>query len=154
VTARRVAVIGGGWAGISAAIEATSLGAKVTLFEMAPQLGGRARSVDVEGLALDNGQHILIGAYVETLRMMRTVGVDIEAAFLRTPLRLLDTAGHGLQLPGGPPVLAFARLRPCSALRVSLRSLARRVVGQIAASLGWPTEEPFGETQVNRLSLS
>jgi squalene-associated FAD-dependent desaturase len=109
VSARRVAVIGGGWAGLSAAIEATVLGAHVTLFEMAPQLGGRARSVDIDGMIFDNGQHILIGAYVETLRMMRTVGVDVGAAFLRTPLRLVDAAGDGLQLPSGPPMLAFAR---------------------------------------------
>lgn len=107
--ARRIAVIGGGWAGISAAIEATSLGAQVSLFEMAPQLGGRARSIQIDGLALDNGQHILIGAYVETLRMMRIVGVDVDAAFLRTPLKLVDAGGHGLQLPSGHPVLAFAQ---------------------------------------------
>jgi len=72
VTARRVAVIGGGWAGLAAAIEATSLGAAVSLFEMAPQLGGRARSVESDGLMLDNGQHIMIGAYVQTLRLMHS----------------------------------------------------------------------------------
>jgi len=109
VTARRVAVIGGGWAGLAAAIEATSLGARVSLFEMAPQLGGRARSVESDSLVLDNGQHIMIGAYVETLRMMRMVGVDIDAAFLRSPLRLLDAQGHGLALPAGQPMIAFAR---------------------------------------------
>jgi squalene-associated FAD-dependent desaturase len=109
VTARRVAVIGGGWAGLAAAVEATSLGARVSLFEMAPQLGGRARSVESDTLTLDNGQHIMIGAYVETLRMMRTVGVDIDAAFLRTPLRLVDASGHGLVLPPGPAMIAFLR---------------------------------------------
>lgn len=109
MAARRVAVIGGGWAGISAAIEATLLGAGVTLLEMAPQLGGRARSVEIDGMTLDNGQHILIGAYVETLRMMRTVGVDIGTAFVQTPLRLVNAAGHGLKLPSGHPVVAFAR---------------------------------------------
>ncbi len=109
MTARRVAVIGGGWAGLAAAVEATSLGACVSLFEMAPQLGGRARSVASDDLTLDNGQHIMIGAYVETLRMMRIVGVDIDAAFLRTPLRLVDASGHGLVLPSGPPMIAFVR---------------------------------------------
>lgn len=107
--AGRVAIIGGGWAGLAAAVEATSQGAQVTLFEMAPQLGGRARSVVSDDITLDNGQHILIGAYVETLRIMRTVGVDIGEAFVRTPLRLVDAAGHGLVLPPGPPMLAFAR---------------------------------------------
>jgi len=109
VLTRRVAVIGGGWAGLSAAIEATLAGAKVTLFEMAPQLGGRARSVEIDGIVLDNGQHILIGAYIETLRMMRTVGVDVESALLRLPLTLVDPAGRGLRLPSGPPMLAFVR---------------------------------------------
>jgi hydroxysqualene dehydroxylase len=61
--ARRVAVIGAGWAGLAAAVEATQRGNVVTLFEMAPQVGGRAREVMWGGTALDNGQHILIGAY-------------------------------------------------------------------------------------------
>ena len=109
MTTPRIAVIGGGWAGIAAALEATLRGHAVTLFEMAPQLGGRARAVDAAGLTLDNGQHILIGAYTETLRLMRAVGVDVDAALLRTPLRVVDPQGLGLQLPVGPPLLAFAR---------------------------------------------
>ena len=55
----RLAVIGGGWAGCAAAVQAVDEGHEVTLFEMAGQLGGRARRVDVEGFPLDNGQHIL-----------------------------------------------------------------------------------------------
>ena len=106
-SARRVAVIGGGWAGTAAAIEATGRGHRVTLFEMAAQLGGRARKVDIDGLAVDNGQHILIGAYTQTLAMMRRVGVDPEAALLRLPLRLVRPDGRGLVLPPGTPRLAF-----------------------------------------------
>jgi NADPH-dependent 2,4-dienoyl-CoA reductase/sulfur reductase-like enzyme len=49
----RVAVVGGGWAGLAAAMEATLRGHAVTLYEMAPQLGGRARRVDIDGLMLD-----------------------------------------------------------------------------------------------------
>jgi len=109
MSGKRVAVVGGGWAGLAAAVEATLRGHAVTLFEMAPQLGGRARSVDIDGLSLDNGQHILIGAYRETLRLMRTVGVDLDEAFVRTPLRLTMPDGHGLHLPSGPPMLAFGR---------------------------------------------
>ncbi|MEO6032609.1 MAG: hydroxysqualene dehydroxylase HpnE [Burkholderiaceae bacterium] len=105
----RTAVVGGGWAGLAAAVEATRLGQSVTLFEMASRLGGRARSVDVAGLALDNGQHILIGAYVETLALMRRVGVDLEAALLRSPLRLVDAHGVGLRLDAGAPSHAFMR---------------------------------------------
>jgi hypothetical protein len=65
--------------------------------------------VNAGDLALDNGQHILIGAYTETLRLMRLVGVDPAQAFVRTPLRLRDPQGLGLSLPPGPPMLAFVR---------------------------------------------
>ena len=68
MAARQVAVVGAGWAGLAAAVEATRAGARVTLFEMAPAAGGRARDVVSHGGVLDNGQHICIGAYVETLR--------------------------------------------------------------------------------------
>ena len=115
---RRVAIIGGGWAGLAAAVEAVQRGHAVTVFEMAAQLGGRARRVDIKAgdattgdavWALDNGQHILIGAYTETLRLMRLVGADPQQAFLRTPLRLMGPTGGGLSLPPGAPALAFAR---------------------------------------------
>lgn len=106
---RRLAVIGAGWAGLAAAVEAVQAGWSVTLFETAEQPGGRAREVPSDGLVLDNGQHILIGAYVETLRLMRAVGVDAERALLRTPLRLTEPDGRGLHLPPGSPLIAFAR---------------------------------------------
>ena len=108
---RRIAIVGGGWAGLAAAIGATARGDAVTLHEMAPTLGGRARRLpqELDGLALDNGQHILIGAYAETLRLMRLVGVDVDRALLRMPLTLLDARGHGLRLPPGRPLPAFVR---------------------------------------------
>lgn len=105
----RVGIVGAGWAGLACAVEAVSLGHEVQLFEMAAQPGGRARSIDAGGLALDNGQHILIGAYRDTLASMRRVGVDVDAAFLRLPLALLKPDGRGLRLPGGAPVPAFVR---------------------------------------------
>jgi len=105
---RRVAIIGAGWAGLAAAIEATQRGHLVTLFEMAAQPGGRAREVRWDGTVLDNGQHILIGAYTETLRLMRTVGVDVAQALVRTPLRITYPEGAGLHLPAGAPAIAFA----------------------------------------------
>ena len=108
MASRRVAVVGGGWAGLAAAVEATQRGHEVTLFEMAAHLGGRARGVEIDGLMLDNGQHILIGAYTETLRLMRTVGVDLDAMLLRTPLRFIDAQGLGLSLNPGAPVPQFA----------------------------------------------
>ena len=85
----KIAVIGGGWAGLAAAVHATQQQHEVTLYEMAPELGGRARSLQLpNGLTLDNGQHILIGAYTQTLQLLETVGVNIEQAFHRTPFSL------------------------------------------------------------------
>ena len=106
---RRIAVIGAGWAGLAAAVECAAKGAQVTLFEMAPMAGGRARDVAGSDAGLDNGQHICIGAYGETLRLLAQVGVDESVAFLRLPLRLVDADGRGLRLPAGAPMPAFAR---------------------------------------------
>ena len=127
---KRVAIVGGGWAGLAAAVEATRLGHAVTLFEMAPQLGGRSRSVGSTGL--DNGQHILIGAYTETLALLRSVGVDVDAAFLRTPLRISYPDGTGLHLGAGAPALAFVR---AVLTRRGWPWRARR--GLLMAAAGW-----------------
>ena len=70
----QVAVIGGGYAGFAAAVTLARGGARVTLFEASRTLGGRARVVEKDGYRVDNGQHILLGAYAETLRMLRLVG--------------------------------------------------------------------------------
>jgi hydroxysqualene dehydroxylase len=105
----KVAVVGAGWAGLAAAVRATQAGHAVCLYDMAGEVGGRARAVDVQGLALDNGQHILIGAYVRTLHLMQTVGADLPTLLHRQPLELRYPDGRGLRLPAGPAWLAFAR---------------------------------------------
>lgn len=104
----RIAVIGGGWAGIAAAVTAVQAGITPQLFEMSPQLGGRARSL-AGGTGRDNGQHILIGAYTETLNLMRELGLAPEQVLRRLPLTLCYPDGEGLALPGGHPGLAFMR---------------------------------------------
>ena len=88
-----VAIIGAGWAGCAAAVELSRRGAKVTLFEAARTLGGRARRVDHQGTTLDNGQHILLGAYRDTLHLMQTVGLRPSEALLRLPLQMRYPAG-------------------------------------------------------------
>jgi len=107
----QLTVVGGGWAGLAAAVAACEQGHQVRLLELAPHLGGRARSLmDADPRQrLDNGQHILIGAYRATLALMRRVGVDPTEAFLRTPLTLLDANGRGLRLPPGPAIPSFVR---------------------------------------------
>ena len=97
-------IVGAGWAGLSAAVAATKAGWHVHLHEAAPQAGGRARRLPSHAQRphLDNGQHILIGAYRDTLALMRTVGVDLDTAFTRIPLDLRLPNGHGLHLPDWP----------------------------------------------------
>ena len=73
----RVAVLGGGWAGCAAAVTLAAAGVAITLFEQAKTLGGRARRVSFGTLSLDNGQHLLIGAYDRTLEFLTLVhGAD------------------------------------------------------------------------------
>jgi len=81
-----VAVIGGGYAGMAAAVTLAERQKPVTVFEASRTLGGRARRVEHRDLALDNGLHILVGACSETLRLMRLVGADPERLLLRLPL--------------------------------------------------------------------
>ena len=101
-TRKHVAVVGAGWAGLAAAVQATDLGHRVALFDMAAQAGGRARSVPVPHTAeLDNGQHILIGAYRETLRLMRLVDQEPQRVLERRPLELTYPDGSGLRMPQG-----------------------------------------------------
>ena len=98
----KIAVIGAGWAGLACAVEATRAGHAVTLYEAARIPGGRARRIEDGDLTLDNGQHILIGAYRATLQLMRDVGVDPDAVLLRMPLSLRFADGGGLALPRLP----------------------------------------------------
>jgi hydroxysqualene dehydroxylase len=109
VKGKSVAIVGAGWAGLAAAVRAVEAGHRVAVFEMAPRAGGRARSFEHGGVMLDNGQHILIGAYTQTLALMRTVGADPDVLLQRRPLALRDAQGRGLQLPPGPAVPAFVR---------------------------------------------
>ncbi len=87
-----VGIIGGGLAGLAAAATLAEKGIQTTVFEAGSQLGGRARNVAVEFnsqvVQLDNGQHILLGAYHETLKLLKKIGVDEQDALLRLPLTL------------------------------------------------------------------
>jgi squalene-associated FAD-dependent desaturase len=129
-TPKTAAVIGGGWAGCSAAVALAQAGYKVTLFEAARTLGGRARAVDVHGKHVDNGQHILLGAYSETLRLLRVVGIDPATALLNLPLQMrYPPGGNGMdfvapRLPA-PLHLAIALLRAKGLTGADKMSLAR-----------------------------
>lgn len=114
-----IAIIGAGWAGCAAAVRAVQMGAQVSVFEASRTFGGRARSVpcaDADGGQIDNGQHILIGAYSQTLALMRTVGASPEELLLRLPLDLRTPDGHGLHLRP-------ATFAPASAQLAALRAI-------------------------------
>ncbi|MES2759221.1 MAG: hydroxysqualene dehydroxylase HpnE [Pseudomonadota bacterium] len=135
-----VAVIGGGWAGCAAAVDLAKAGCTVTMFEAARTLGGRARGVEVNGQMLDNGQHILLGAYTDTLRLLRQVGVDPKQALLNLPLQMRYPPGSGgmdfvaPRLPA-PFHLAVALLRATGLARADKLSLAR--FSTTARWMGW-----------------
>lgn len=100
-----IAIIGGGYAGMAAAVSLAEQGIPVTVFESARQLGGRARGVEYMNTQLDNGQHLLLGCYHQCLKLIEQVGGDLEADFLRLPLQL-DLYGHfSLQAPRLPAPL-------------------------------------------------
>ncbi|BCN39937.1 hypothetical protein ALDI51_32560 [Alicycliphilus denitrificans] len=132
----KVAVIGAGWGGMAAAVRAAQAGHGVTVFEASRTPGGRARAVaatlaDGRPVVLDNGQHILVGAYAQCLDLMRTVGVRPEEALLRLPLALVFPDGTGLRLPDAPPpwdaLMGIARARGWSAgERLALLARAAR----------------------------
>jgi len=107
-----VAVVGAGWSGLACALELARQGHAVALVDAAPQAGGRARAVGIRlgdrEFMLDNGQHLLIGAYTETLRLMAEVGIDVDRALLRLPLEIRFPDGFLLRAPRLPAPLHLA----------------------------------------------
>jgi squalene-associated FAD-dependent desaturase len=103
---RRVAIVGAGYAGMAAAVTLAARGVPVTVFESAPVPGGRARRVVSQGSELDNGQHILVGAYTELFRLMRTVGVAADA-LLRLPFEIRYAREFHLRSLWLPPPLGL-----------------------------------------------
>jgi squalene-associated FAD-dependent desaturase len=96
-----VVVIGGGVAGLSAATSLAERGARVVLLEARPALGGRTSSfaVPAAGSRADNGQHILMGCYVETFSLLRRVGSRSKVA-MQSGLSIdsVDAAGRWSRL--------------------------------------------------------
>lgn len=102
----RPLVIGAGWSGLACAVRLARSGLQPLLLDAAPHAGGRARTLehDLGGrrLALDNGQHLLVGAYRETLAAMRTVGVDPARALARAPFSVAYPDGWHLAAKRAP----------------------------------------------------
>lgn len=127
---QRYAVIGAGWAGCAAAMELARAGHSVSVFEAARTLGGRARRVERENTVLDNGQHILLGAYTETLRLIKLAGQDPAELILTVPLQMrypVNSGGMDFIAPRlpAPLHLAWALLRAKGLLRADKLALMR-----------------------------
>jgi squalene-associated FAD-dependent desaturase len=130
-----VVVIGGGLAGISAAIALREAGARVTLLESRPRLGGATCSFTRDGLAVDNGQHVFLGccsAYRELIaRLGMTGSVSLQDRF---DVAVLGPHGQArlrrTRLPGplhmGQALVTYPLLSPAERLRVTRAALAMR----------------------------
>lgn len=146
-----VAVIGGGWAGCAAAMELARAGHAVTLIEAARTLGGRARKVERDGTVLDNGQHILLGAYTETLRLLKLAGQDPQTLILDLPLQMRYPDGSGgmdFVAPRWPAPLhlAWALLRARGLARADKLSLMR-----FSSAMRWMGWQLYHDCTVSEL---
>ncbi|MGH3321697.1 MAG: hydroxysqualene dehydroxylase HpnE [Streptosporangiaceae bacterium] len=96
---RRVGVVGGGLAGISAAIALAEAGATVTLFEARPRLGGATHSFRREGLTVDNGQHVFLRCYTAYRGLLDRLGVaDLAPLQRRFDIPVVMPAGRRASL--------------------------------------------------------
>jgi squalene-associated FAD-dependent desaturase len=128
----RIVVVGAGWSGLACAVSLLESGAAVTLVDAAPQVGGRARGVNLRlgdrSFALDNGQHLMLGAYRECLALARRVGVDVDRAFRTFPF--------ALRYPDGFELVARRAPHPWH-LAGALFSARGLGVAQRLAAAGW-----------------
>jgi squalene-associated FAD-dependent desaturase len=131
-----VVVVGGGVAGIVAALDCAAAGASVTLVEVRPRLGGAAYSVEREGLWTDNGQHVFLRCCTAYRALLAKLGseelVEVQE---RLDIPVLS--------PGRPPaVLRRSDARPplhlaAALLRYPYLSRRERVsAGRAALALG------------------
>ena len=124
---------------MAAAAELASRDIPVTVFETARTLGGRARRVEINGVALDNGLHILIGAYRETLRLIELTRRPQEApGLVRLPLELIVHPHFRLRAPRLPAPLHLAAALVCArGLGVAERMKAAAFIAAITRPGRW-----------------
>ncbi len=125
----RVAVVGGGLAGLSAALELVDGGHEVTVYEARPTLGGAVQTLprregDPEPPP-DNGQHIALGCFTEYLRFLERIGESASVRRLPLDLTVLDESGRAAAIRPSPlALLRYRHVRLGDRLRI-LRALAR-----------------------------
>lgn len=136
----RIAIVGAGWAGLSAAVRLARAGRRVCLFEAARAPGGRAREARLdfgEGtVTLDAGQHLLVGAYRETLELADLLHGG-EPPYRRFPMALRDTAGLRLDAARLPaPLHLVAALLRARGLTVAERMAIARLIATLRRADG------------------
>jgi squalene-associated FAD-dependent desaturase len=111
----KVAVVGGGLAGLTAALELLDAGVDVKLYEARPTLGGAVQTLperagDPEPPP-DNGQHIALGCFTEYLRFLERVGESGAVLRTRLALPVLDERAQRSDIsPSLPALLRYAHL--------------------------------------------
>ena len=140
----RAVVVGGGLAGIAAALELADGGAEVTLLEARPRLGGATFSVERDGLWLDNGQHVFLRCFTAYRELLRRLGVADQVVLQeRLDIPVLGPGGRRAHLRrSGLPapfhlagaIARYGFLSPLERLRVlpAARALGRLDVGDPA----------------------
>src|SRR5206468_12056409 len=123
-----VAVVGGGSVGLAAAVRLARGGARVTLLERRPFLGGRAYSFTdpATGDVVDNGPHALMGAYTAALDFLPQTGAGSKLAFQRRLHVALADPALGLGAVAAPP-LPGPLQAPAALLRYRLLAPGHRV---------------------------
>ena len=117
-----VAIVGGGFAGLSAATALAEQRLRVIVLEARPRLGGRASSFTdpATGERVDNGQHLLIGGYHETFKLLRRIGASTAVTLQpRLTVEFVDRDGSRSQLRSRPlpaPLHLLAGIMTWSAL--------------------------------------
>ncbi|HEY6324882.1 MAG TPA: hydroxysqualene dehydroxylase HpnE, partial [Candidatus Cybelea sp.] len=125
----RVAVVGAGLAGLAAALRLKDAGAHVELFERSRLLGGRATSFEIDGVEVDNGQHVFLACCTEFIRFARSVGMEdklrLQGSFDARVLSRDGKTGHlrAAPLPAPlhllPSFATYPHLTPCEKLRIA-----------------------------------
>ncbi len=153
MSAPRVIVVGGGVAGIAAALDCADGGAAVTLLEVRPRLGGAAYSFEREGLLLDNGQHVFLRCCSAYRGLLERLGSS-DRVFMQSRLEIpVISPGRSpfvlrrARLPA-PLHLAGALARyPHITRRARLRAmLAARALARLQPSSALEMERSHGAT--------
>jgi squalene-associated FAD-dependent desaturase len=122
---RKVAVVGGGLAGLTGAIDLLDAGVDVTLYEARPTLGGAVQTLperdDDPKPPPDNGQHIALGCFTEYLRFLDRVGERGSYRRTRLALPVLDEHARRSDIsPSLPALMRYAHLPLSDRLRIPL----------------------------------